>query len=203
MPKRKTAAPKPERVVVDFKPRWQRQEATYVIGRAAIDSVDVIAIDCERYWGVGRLRLLVDEELRSRFDSQRLKLRHAIAAGELEEVRREAARMANAWRALDAAAKSLCCAPLVPEVWEVGLPNGRVLAVVKNPTDARHVLSDGRGLDVITLDEVANLVHGFPELAKIRDVFPGAEVTRVRPIRDPLEVWEDEGDEIPFGGDAA
>ena len=36
--------------------------------RAALDGVDAVATAMERKWGVGRLRLLVSDDLRARFD---------------------------------------------------------------------------------------------------------------------------------------
>jgi len=38
--------------------------------RSVIDGVDHVAVEMERKWGVGRLRLLVDDDLRQRFDQQ-------------------------------------------------------------------------------------------------------------------------------------
>lgn len=186
--------------VVDLTPSWQRQESTYVYGRSFIDGADALALDLERRWGCGRLRLLVDAELRARFDSQRQKLNHAMRHGELEDVKREATRMQNAWRALDAAAMLSGVAVLSPLVWEVVLPNGKVAVLVRDTVDAHAVVAEGRATNVYTLDEIANLIHGFPEIVKAKEVFPGAEVVRVSPIRDPVENWEEaEGDVIPFG----
>jgi hypothetical protein len=125
-------------------PSWQRQHSTYAVGRSVIDGSDALALEAECKWGAGRLRLLVDNDLRARFDSQRLKLNHAIRHGELEDVKREALRMQNAWRALDAAATQAGAAKLSPEVWEEADDNGCVLAVVKTNADAKHVIAEGR-----------------------------------------------------------
>ena len=38
--------------------------------KAAVDGVDHFACTMEKKWGVGRLRLLVDDDLRCRFDRQ-------------------------------------------------------------------------------------------------------------------------------------
>ena len=40
-------------------PAWEQSNATYLVGRAAIDGADALALECERTWGAGRLRLLV------------------------------------------------------------------------------------------------------------------------------------------------
>ena len=46
--------------------------------RAILDGLDPVAHEMERKWGVGRLRLLVDDSLRARFDAQSDKLAAAI-----------------------------------------------------------------------------------------------------------------------------
>ena len=103
---------------------WANETATWLQGRAALDDTDALAIELERKWGCGRLRLLVSTELRARFDSQRWKLAQAQWHGGLEDVVREAGRMARAWRALDTAAEAGGAAPLSPEVWELSLSDG-------------------------------------------------------------------------------
>ena len=191
---------KPKPVPVDKTPSWQRQASTYMAGRSFIDGADHLALEAERTWGAGRLRLLVDDELRARFDSQRLKLNHAIRHGELEDVKREALRMQNAWRALDAAATQAGATGLSPLVWEVALPDGKVAALVRSPEEARAVAAEGRAVNVYSLDEIGNLIHGFPAIVRAKEVFPGATVVGVKPIMDPVEGWDEvEGDQIPFG----
>ena len=46
--------------------------------RAILDGLDPVAHAMERKWGVGRLRLLVGDSLRARFDAQSDKLAAAI-----------------------------------------------------------------------------------------------------------------------------
>jgi hypothetical protein len=60
--------------------------------RAIIDGLDQVAIEMERKWGVGRLRLLVNELLRAKFDAQKDKLDAAIAANSLQYIRRSGRR---------------------------------------------------------------------------------------------------------------
>ena len=54
---------------------WADETPSWLAGRAALDEADALAIELERKWGCGRLRLLVSPELRARFDAQRWKLR--------------------------------------------------------------------------------------------------------------------------------
>lgn len=180
-------------------PGWKQQAATYIHGRSHLDTADALAVEMERKWGAGRLRLLVELELRVKFDSQRMKLDTAIRSGELEDVIRESGRMVNAWRALDAAATAAGAPLLSPLVWEIALPDGRVAALVRSNEDARAVIADGRHVEVYTMGEIAHLIDGFPAVVKAKQTFPGAEVVRVRPLSDPVADWVEGGDEIPFG----
>ena len=151
--------------------------------------------------GCGRLRLLVSTELRERFDRQRLKLNVARWRGTLEDVLREAPRMATAWRALDKAAEQAGAKPLDPQVREVVLANGSIAVIVPDNATAHLVVSNDRGCQVYTLEEIARLLDGYPGLAKIKRHFPGAIVTAVRrSIDDPLETLPTEppDEDIPF-----
>ena len=101
---------------------WAKTPGTYIAAHAHMDGVDALAIEMERYWGVGRLRLLVEPELRERFDRQGFMTNAAIWHGDLEQVRQQCFRMAKAWTALDGAAKAAGAVPLSPLVW--GSPAG-------------------------------------------------------------------------------
>src|SRR5512147_1661108 len=72
--------------------------------RAIIDGLDQVAIEMERKWGIGRLRLLVTDLLRARFDAQKDKLDAAIATNQQQYFRAQAEGMKRAWAALDKAA---------------------------------------------------------------------------------------------------
>jgi hypothetical protein len=180
---------------------WANETATWLQGRAALDEADALAIELERKWGCGRLRLLVSPELRGRFDSQRWKLTQAQWHGSLEDVVREAGRMARAWRALDAAAEAAGAAPLSPDVWELSLSDGTVIALTRSRTEAHHVVDDPRFVATYTLSDVADLIekHGFYLGAGRKH--DGEKVNpQGRDIDDPLEGQSGLflEDEIPF-----
>ncbi len=183
------------------KPRWEASQTTYLAGRSHLDGADYLAIEMERKWGAGRLRLLVTPEMRRRFDSQRLKLNQAVMAGDVGDLEREAGRMVKAWMALDAAAEAAGAIPLSPGTWDAPMADGRVLALVRTNEEALHVSRDGRHVEVWTLAEVVRVIEAFPEIAQAKQVWPGARVEAVRTeIRDPIEGWEALGadDVIPF-----
>lgn len=184
-------------------PPWQAMVGTYIAGQSEVDELDLVAIDMERKWGNGRLRLLVDTALREKFDRQRYLINQALWHGELQDVIREARRMIAAWRALDRAAEAAGKPRLDTEVWEVTLASGAVAAIVRDAQQASKVAAENRSVRVYTLDEIAHLLHGFPELAKAKEVFPGASVEQVRNyVRDPLHAvpdsWAPIDDPIPF-----
>lgn len=208
--------------VSEYKPiPWMATPGLYIAGRAALDEADALEVDLELKWGRDRLRLLVDASLREKFDRQRYLTSQARWEGGLEDVRREAGRMVKAWKALDKAAEEAGAQVLDPAIWEVVLENGTVATIVRDPQLCNRVLSEGRRVNVYTLDEIAHMISAFPEIAKAKELFPGATVTKTKTsVSDPLDTpigyknaegifdasapidnvkgWEDDGDSIPF-----
>ena len=200
-------AKKPEKTT-DIKypsiPDWQRSAGTYIAGCAEMDDVTLIASQLERKWGVDRLRLMVPKDLREKFDRQRYKYSHAIWHGDLEEVRVESRRMCAAWKALDVAAEAAGGLQASPEVWEVALGNGRLVAILRDWRDAAvfEAQRSDRSAMVYTLEEIGRIIEAFPEVVKAKAMFGGGEVTRTKgPERDPLnkvDAFSKIDDEIPW-----
>jgi hypothetical protein len=177
-------------------PQWhKRGPHVYLEGRSHLDGVDALAVEMERKWGIDRLRLLVDQELRHRFDRQRVKFNTALWHGDLPEVEREAARMATAWRALDAAATAAGAKPIEPEVIAEFVVDAMVVAIVRDTAAARAVQADGRARQTWTLEELERVLRAFPAVVKAKHTFPGATVAAARVPTDPLLELPD--DEIP------
>ncbi len=171
---------------------WSRSPGTYITGRAYIDGVDETASEMEAKWGAGRLRLLVEPELREKFDRQRYLHNQAIWHGDLESVRRECGRMTNAWLALNRAAEAAGAVPLSPLVWEVVLDNGSVAAIVPDGGHAGHVVRDGRQVAVYTMEEIGKLLSAYPLIVAAKETFPGATVEKIsRGVDDPMDgIWD-------------
>lgn len=176
-----------------FDPATDPQAPSEYAIRAIIDGLDQLAAAMERKWGVGRLRLLVSELLRAKFDAQKDKLDAAIATNRETYIRAQAEGMKRAWAALDRAASEAGHAPLSAEVWECRLPSsGEVVALVCTEAEAQHV---GRESRVFTLDEIGRLIAALgPAVLEAKRVFPGATVTGIR----KREIDWEKGDEIPF-----
>lgn len=182
---------------------WARTHGMFLAGRASIDEADKVAIELERKWGAGRLRVLVSVELREKFDRQRYLFNQAIWHGDLEAVKRESARMVTAWRVLDRTAEQAGATAHDPDIWEVVLADGCIAAIVRDAEAAHRVAYEDRRAQVFTLEEIGRLLDAYPSIAKAKAVFPGATVAAIRQrITDPLDAVEDTkallDDEIPF-----
>ena len=157
----------------------------YLAIQSVADGVDHVAVEMERKWGAGRLRLLVPIELRERFDRQMAKWADAIRRNDVADVTLHGAATERAWRALDAAAEAAGASPLAPVVWETATDQGEVIAIVRSVEDARAVAVDGRQVQVWTLDEIARVIGAYPTVGQVKQVFPGATVTAVRQKPEP------------------
>ena len=175
---------------------WAKSVGEYISAQAHMDGADHLAIEMERKWGADRLRLLVSVELRERFDRQRLLYNAAVWHKDLEEVRVQAARMVKAYQVLDAAAKAAGAPQLSPLVWELALTDGTVVAIVRDPEDARAVRVEGRQVVTYDLEELGRMLEVYHEVTKVKEAFPGATVTQLRrqSISDPLDAIRDAKD---------
>jgi len=186
-------------VTNNYKPiPWMATPGMYLAGRAALDEADALEVELELKWGRDRLRLLVGVELREKFDRQRYLTSNARWTGDLEDVRREATRMVKAWRALDRAAEEAGAQVLDPAIWEVALADGSVATIIREPQLANRILAEGRRINVYTLEEIGHIISAFPEIAKAKEMFPGAEVTKTKmqvidPLASPLGSVHEEG----------
>lgn len=162
--------------------------------QAMVDGLDQVALAMERKWGVDRLRLLVSDFLRAKFDEQKDRLDAAIQSGEERYVAAQVEGMKRAWSALDRAAYDAGEKPFDPQVWECVLPStGEVVSLVRTTAEAHHVARECR---VFTTDEIAVLIEAVGNgVLDIKQKFPGATVTRIRK-KPPID-WA-KGDPIPF-----
>lgn len=158
----------------------------YLSIQADIDGVDAAAAEMERKWGVGRLRILVPAEMRQKFDAQRDKLNDAIWSGEVAATRQHAEAMMRGWRALDAKATEMGCAPLKPEVWEAQTRHGEIIAIVRTAAEAAAITREGRRMQVWTLAEIGRLIGDQPDLlGYAKTIFEGTYVGETRTTARP------------------
>ena len=162
--------------------------------QAMVEGLDQVAIAMERKWGVDRLRLIVSDSLRAKFDEQKDRLDAAIQSGEERYVAAQVEGMKRAWSALDRAAH------------DAGEQAARTRSLgMRAALDRRGRVARanrGRGpprrprVRVFTTAEVAILIDALGDgVLDIKHKFPGATVTGVR-RKAPVD-WE-RGDDIPF-----
>lgn len=157
----------------------------------------------ELKWGMGRLELLVSDDLRAKFLRTQGSWSKAyqtawdadvLTRDMLAAVTDRAAGMAKAYVALDAAATEAGHRPVAPFVWEVRLEDGSVAALVQTNAEASKVIADGRYLSVYTAAEIGHVIDALPKSLQLaKQVFPGA---MVQAHHD--RSWVKSGDEIPF-----
>jgi hypothetical protein len=187
------------------RPVWRRVDASFDPAtspsapgeyrmRAMLDGIEEVAAVMDRVWGVGRLRLLVSDSLRAKFDEQRARLDAAVASGQESFVRAQVEAMHRAWQALDCAARADGAKPLSPDVWECPLPtSGEVIALVRDDACASQA---PQGRPVFTLPEVARLIESLgPAVLEAKRVFPGAIITHAHSSKS--FDWS-KGDAMPF-----
>ena len=162
--------------------------------KTLVEDVDECASRMEKKWGVERLRLVVTEDLRKRFDHQRELFNEALFSNDVGEIRQHGSAMIRAYGAMDDEAQALGKEILKPVVWEALLPSGKVIALVRSNDEAHNVAAEGRHTEVWTIEEIARLIEGpWRDIGKCKEVFPGALVA------DAFSKKEMElNDDIPF-----
>jgi len=171
--------------------------------RALADGVDALAKTMEDKWGIDRLPLLVNDQLRAAFYRQQALFNEAITSGSAVVLDLQCGGMKRAWQALDQAAAQAGHNPVSADVWELKLPHsGKIIAIVKTSAEAHLVETPKR--ETWTLSEIAHLIDGMDDkVAEIKRVFPGAEVTAIHKTQTPPAAQEkpfdwSKGDALPF-----
>lgn len=168
--------------------------------RAALATYDAVVRASEVKWGIDRLPLLVEADLRDRFWAQMGLLNAALSKGSGVEVEEAVASTIRGVQALERRAEELGAQPVTGEVWEETTPNGAVVAVCRDASEIAKIRADGRLDRVYSMSEVAAIVEAWEatregEMAnKVVSLFDGATIESVKP--KPAEL--DLDDEIPF-----
>ena len=159
---------------------WEKQEAGKIRVGALLTGLDLTAREIERKWGAERLRLLVSDDLREKFDRQKYLLRQAQYEGTVADVEEQVRRMRNAYAALDKAATAAGMDAIDPAVWEGTLENGKVVAIVRDERDVQLVASKiERGVIVWSMADVLRLIEAQSFANDIKEKFPGSKITAI------------------------
>ena len=157
--------------------------------KSIIDGVDAVATDMEFKWGVDRLRLLVDSDIRLRFDQQAIDFNAEVWPDDREpdvgRVDTQASGMIRGWQALDKVATQLGHEPLAPNIWSHTTQDGFKFAIAQGNADAiKAIRSDPEleGVAVYSLYEIGNLLaaDNMALVNSVKDAFPGATVNDVK-----------------------
>jgi len=168
--------------------------------RNALATYDAVVRAAEVKWGIDRLPLLVEAELRDRFWAQMDILNAAILKGSGPDVEEAVAATVRGVQALERRATELGAQPVSGEVWEETTPQGAVVAVCRDASEIAKIRDEGRIDRVYTMSEVAAIVEAWEESKagqatnKVKSLFPGATIESVKPQPAELEL----NDEIPF-----
>ena len=161
---------------------------------AAVRSLDAVARDAEVRWGIGKLESLADPELAARFEQARVRLNAALNGDDVNEVVARCKDMVKGWKILEKRVSDAGHKPAVFRVWYHKADDGRKYAFVQDPADATLVDDDAIAY---TLDEIARLLdQRFQTINKVKEHWPGAEVTKVKP-KTKTKI-EDLNDDVPF-----
>lgn len=157
---------------------------------------DEAARQMDRKWGVGRLPDLVSVDLAAKFGRAVAKMNGAIEAGNAADVAAYAAAAVRGLAALDAEATARGAAPADPRV-VVHEHNGFRFGLLLDADAWPAAQEQHPGLRLYTLNEVATaLAAATPAaVAEVKRLFPGAQITEIRPRTRMEELVEDE---IPF-----
>jgi hypothetical protein len=159
---------------------WERQEAGKIRVGSLLTGLDLFAREIERKWGAERLRLLVDDNLREKFDRQKYLLKVAQYEGTVEDVEEQVRRMKNAYAALERAAIAAGADQINPAVWEGVLENGKVVAIVRDTRDVQLVANQAaRGVIVWSMADVLKLIEAQTFANDIKEKFPGSKITAI------------------------
>lgn len=171
----------------------------HAIIASEIQALDYLAKQLEQTWGIGRLRLLADANLRMRFDQQTELLNTALESDDAtrEEILAQIGGMKRAWAALDMAARAAGRQPTPPTVWEIPLEDGSIALLVKDEADASQIAIQARerSCQVYSLAEVGRLLSGYSTLAKAKMAFPGAVIASVQSRTETAKFLDDS---VPF-----
>lgn len=168
---------------------------------AALDGLDDTANSMERKWGLGRLRLVVGDELRAKFDRQSAILDKFLWSPESDRqtIIDKIQAMKRAWIALDQTATQSGYEPRPPALVECPLPGGGV-AVIAWEGVATALLNDyakGRAAVVYTIEEIGRMIEAARPIMAIKEAFPGAKVEAIR-VKRPTELEMALGDTLVF-----
>jgi len=158
----------------------------------AISKLDRVVLTMEKLWGVNVLPLLVDDELRAKFEKMKKRLDKSIEKGFDIDVEKRCAAMARGWKALDTSARLRGNKP-TGNVWVGWHPSGTPILVTAHGAQIKDLPED---VLTFTVDELVAMVR--PELIRIKTSWKDATVKRLGDSEPPRKGEFPFDDPIPF-----
>ena len=171
---------------------------------AIIRTVDEHAREINRRWGFNRLPHLVAPEWTERFREQ--KRRWELACFECvgspdpkhgQRVRTQGEAMLRAFDKLEALALEGGKSPAPPGQWEFETPDGTPIVLVRTRAEMGQVERTPPA-QVWCLEEIGEIIKRFPELVLGKDLFPQAEIVRLRTSTEVTDLVDDALGDIPW-----
>lgn len=158
-----------------------------------ITTVDRHAREHNRRWGFNRLPHLVPIAETERFMRARQKWNLAcwecsgsLDPADLDRVRKQGESMMRGYDHLAKLAIEAGHDLASTTTWEFELQDGTPIIIVRDRCELEQVDLGGRKAQIWSLDEIADIVAKFPDIARTKECFPGAEVIQIR--TDPLVI---------------
>ena len=194
---------RPKKPAKGLEARFFPNERDAKKAQEALIEYDRVVRAVEAKWGIDRLPDLVDAEMRQRWWAQWDKLNAAIERGFGDEVAHAVEVTIRACGVLEARALELGAKPLTGDRWEAELPDGGVMAIVRDRAELANVQREGRYDCVYSVAEVGRIIQQWRsdeagrQAEQVKGVFEGAEVVSVTK-RERTEAEVELDDEIPF-----
>lgn len=155
--------------------------ATATVVEQMIRRESAAAAAFESRWTMRALRR-VDAELCQAVDEQRQLFHEAILTGEDEQIREHGEAMCRGWSAVVVRMEQ---AGEPDDAYLLGQHGGTMVAIgAQRSANARVRELHGERVVWLTPDEVAAMFAGMQSVAKVKALWPGAEITRVERYAD-------------------
>ena len=170
------------------------QEASW----AAIENVCRRARIVEKRWGYGVLPQVVPIEWMERFRAQKQKFELACFEFDHPGIRKHGEAMLRAYDKLEEVAEATGQYPEPLQHWEFTLNTGELVILVRDRAEMARIDPKGRAAQIWSLEEVADVIAKFPDIARAKDSFPGAEFLPLSPSKRSKDLLNDSLEDLPF-----
>lgn len=158
----------------------------------AISKLDQVAFAMEKLWGVNVLPLLVDDELRAKFEKMKKRLNKSIEGGLDVNIEKRCAAMARGWKALDTSARLRGNKP-TGNVWVGWHPSGAAVCVTAH---GAKIVDLPDGVLSFSVDELVAMIP--PQIVQIKKSWKDSTVKRLGDSEPPKKGEVPFDDALPF-----